>query len=293
MIQHYTDSDSQTDAAEYERPSGFCFGLCMNLCCLWCIIQVKGLGPMAGCWLLNNATSVLESDIRNFEYNGKAMNLNMISTFDLIWFDVASGCKGRSGKGVMQVNHSHLSLGARTQKMSLSHYLLIGENFEQIWLLWNSDNRKKLLNKQIFRLLHNWKSRQKQKSSRRSKSKSEPKSKTESKSRTGSENKAESRSETESDSRKDIKDIWAHRISAPETGCLLLSRRSAGEMGFFNDCVILMLRHGKTAAFVTEACWTFEKDISNRRLLHEFRVFQAFFISPLFLKYGLLFLATK
>lgn len=41
-------------------------------------------------------------------------------------------------------------------------------------------------------------------------------------------------------------DIWAHEISAPETGCLLLARRSAGNMGFFNDSVIFMLRHGET-----------------------------------------------
>ena len=40
-------------------------------------------------------------------------------------------------------------------------------------------------------------------------------------------------------------DIWAHQISAPETGCLLFPRRSAGDLGFFNDAVILMLRHGR------------------------------------------------
>lgn len=46
-------------------------------------------------------------------------------------------------------------------------------------------------------------------------------------------------------SNEDDDDVWAHQISAPETGCILFARQSIGNIGFFTNSVILMVRHGK------------------------------------------------
>ena len=40
-------------------------------------------------------------------------------------------------------------------------------------------------------------------------------------------------------------EIWAHQISAPETGCLLFARRAVVNMVFFEDSCIMITQHGE------------------------------------------------
>ena len=41
--------------------------------------------------------------------------------------------------------------------------------------------------------------------------------------------------------------MWAHQISAPETGCILLAN-PLGNMGTFQNSVVLLLQHSELSA---------------------------------------------